>query len=560
MGKNHIGILHKRGGNMPGKRWKNKLYFGDNLAILREHVPDESVDLIYLDPPFNSKATYNVLFSEKNGTESAAQITAFDDTWHWGIESEAVYYEVVTAGGKLADLLGALRQFLGTNDMMAYLTMMAIRLKELHRVLKPTGSIYLHCDPTASHYLKLLLDAVFGPQCFVNEIIWQRSTAHNMPTKGYVRANDVILFFTKSPDAPFNQQYTEYSPQQMKRYRRDETGHLYKAENLTFSTANRKRQFEWRGTKPPANRSWGASLEQLEKWYQEGRILLKRDGTPRLDGLKVYLKDMPGSPVTTNWTDIPRIGNTSKERLGYPTQKPETLLERIIKASSNEGNVVLDPFCGCGTAIAVAERLHRRWIGIDITHLAVTLMKHRLHDSFGDDLSPYEVIGDPKDLTGARALAEENRYQFEWWALGLVEAQPAQDKKKGADKGVDGLIYFIDNAEGKLKRILVQVKSGHVMRSQVSDLCHAVDRENAAIGLFITLEKPTRPMIEEAATAGFYEAKELGKKYPRLQILTIEELLNGKQSEYPRGAGRLTYKQAQRRRKQTKAQPSLLGE
>jgi site-specific DNA-methyltransferase (adenine-specific) len=297
----------------------------------------------------------------------------------------------------------------------------------------------------------------------------------------------------------------------------------------------------------------------MRKLDEEGRLHFPSKPSGRLR-LKLYGDEFPGIKLQDYWGDIRVIGSRAAERLGYPTQKPEALLERIINASSNEGDIVLDPFCGCGTAIAVAERLHRRWIGIDITHLAVTLMKHRLHDTFGKDLSPYEVIGDPKDLAGAKALALQDRYQFEWWALGLVEAQPAQNKKKGADKGVDGLIYFIDNAEGKLKRILVQVKSGHVQRAQVSDLCHAVDRENAAIGLFITLEKPTRPMIEEAATAGFYEAKELGKKYPRLQILTIEELLNGKQPEYPRGAGRLTYKQAQRRRKKSKAQPSLLGE
>lgn len=486
--------------------WKNRLYFGDNLAILRDYIDDESIDLIYLDPPFNSKATYNVLFSEKNGTESAAQITAFEDTWHWGIESEAAYHEVVTGGGKLADLLGALRQFLGTNDMMAYLTMMAIRLNELHRVLKPTASIYLHCDPTASHYLKLLMDAVFGMRMFRNEIVWhyRRWTA---PSKKFQRLHDVILFYTKENVYTFNQLLTPYTKGSVER---KEQGVLHRFK---------------RGEEP----------------------VLVSDGEVQAEGV----------PENDVWR-IPFVAPSAKERLGYPTQKPEALLERIIQASSNEGDVVLDPFCGCGTAIAVAERLHRRWIGIDITHLAVSLIKHRLHDTFGEDLSPYEVIGDPKDLTSARALAEENRYQFEWWALGLVEAQPAQDKKKGADKGVDGLIYFIDNAEGKLKRILVQVKSGHVTRPQVSDLCHAVDRENAAIGLFITLENPTRPMTEEAATASFYEAKELGKKYPRLQILTIEELLGGKQPEYPRGAGRLTYKQAQRRRKNPQTQPSLL--
>jgi len=507
---------------MAREEWKNKLYFGDNLHILRDHVADESVDLIYLDPPFNSKATYNVLFHEKSGVESAAQITAFEDTWHWGIESEAIYHEIVTSGGKLADLLGAFRQFLGTNDMMAYLTMMAPRLVELRRVLKPTGSIYLHCDPTASHYLKLILDAIFGANNFRNEIIWHYSGWNKKLMASFESRIDILLFYGKGK--PDEQTFNSYA------------------------------------------RHW-ASVDEYVK-VRKQKIRTEDDGRQYVlsdagGGKRVhrYIKEAmtTGAYVDNVW-NIGKLNNSSKERLGYPTQKPEGLLERIIKASSNEGDVVLDPFCGCGTTIAVAERLHRRWIGIDITHLAVTLMKHRLHDTFGKDLAPYEVLGDPKHLSGATALALEDRYQFEWWALGLVEAQPAQDKKKGADKGIDGLIYFIDNSKGEVKKALVQVKSGHVQRALVSDLCHAVDRENAAIGLFITLAKPTRPMIEEAATAGFYEAKELGKKYPRLQILTIEELLNGKQPEYPRGAGRLTYKQARRRRKQAGTQPSLLDE
>ena len=395
---------------MTGKEWKNKLYFGDNLNILREHVPDESVDLIYLDPPFNSKATYNVLFQEKNGTQSAAQITAFEDTWHWGMESEAAYHEIVTSGGKLADLLGALRQFLGTNDMMAYLTMMAPRLMELRCALKDTGSIYLHCDPTASHYLKMLMDAVFGVGNFRNEIIWHYSGWNKKLMASFESRTDILLFYGKGK--PEEQIFNSYA------------------------------------------RPW-ASVDKYVK-VRKQKIRTEDDGRQYVlsdagGGKRIhrYIDEAmaTGAYVDNVW-NIDKLNNSSKERLGYPTQKPEALLERIIEASSNEGDLVLDPFCGCGTTIAVSERLHRRWIGIDITHLAVTLMKHRLHDTFGEDLSPYEIIGDPKDLTGARALALENRYQFEWWALGLVEAQPAQDKKKGADKGVDGLIYFIDNAEG----------------------------------------------------------------------------------------------------------------
>jgi len=224
----------------------------------------------------------------------------------------------------------------------------------------------------------------------------------------------------------------------------------------------------------------------------------------------------------------------AKERLGYPTQKPEALLERIIKASSNEGDVVLDPFCGCGTAIAVAERLNRQWIGIDLTHLAIALMRHRLDDTFGPGLSDYEVVGDPPDLEGARALAEEDRFKFEWWALGLVDARPAGQQKKGADKGVDGYVFFFDDDSGKAKKLVVQVKSGHVTRSQIGYLKSAMDREKAEVAAFITLEKPTRPMKEEAAAAGFYDPPGLLPQVPRLQILTIAELLNGKSLDYPR--------------------------
>ena len=545
---------------MTTEEWKNKLYFGDNLAILRDHIDDESVDLIYLDPPFNSKATYNVLFKDKDGADSTAQIAAFDDTWHWGIESEDAYHEVVTSGGKLADLLSALRQFLGTNDMMAYLTMMAIRLKELHRVLKPTGSIYLHCDPTASHYLKLVLDAIFGQENYKNEVIWKRANAHNDPQR-YGRITDRLLYYAKTKGCSWNTLHTPYrNAYYESHFKKDDSGRWYRTVPLDaprHGEGSPALLYEWKGKLPAATRTWAIRREKMEEYEKEGRLRYTRTGTPTL---LQYADEMAGVPLQDIWTDIPPVNPQARERLGYPTQKPEALLERIIEASCNEGDIVLDPFCGCGTAIAVAERLHRRWIGIDITHLSIALMKHRLHDSFAEELSPYEVVGDPKDLAGARALAEQDRYQFEWWALSLVEAQPAQDKKKGADKGIDGLIYFIDNADGKLERILVQVKSGHVQRAQTSDLCYALDREDAAIGLFITLEKPSRPMIEEAATAGFYEATELGKKYPRCQILTIEELLDGKQAQYPRGAGRLTYKQAKRRSKKREEQPALFDD
>ena len=543
----------------------NRLYFGDNLDILREHVADESVDLVYLDPPFNSNVNYNAFFQEQTGELSDAQITAFEDTWHWGLESEAAYRAVITDGpDKLADLLQAMRAFLGQSDMMAYLSMMAPRIAELHRVLKPTGSIYLHCDPTASHYLKLLMDAVFGPRNFRNEITWQRTESHNTAGK-YGNVADILLYYAKSDNPTWNRGFhkygeNKYSEQQLKRFRHvDEEGRSYRLDDLTAPRPNSNSgKFEWRGTMPGPTRGWGYRLEQLEQWWSEGRIHTKRDGTPRMDGLKVYLDDAEGKPLQNIWTDISRIPNTSAERLSFPTQKPEALLERIINASSSEGDVVLDPFCGCGTATVAAERLNRRWIGIDVTHLAMSLMRHRLHDTFGDDLRPYEVIGVPQDPASAAALAQRDRYQFEWWGVSLVDARPAKDRKKGADAGIDGVINFFDDNSGRPKRIVVQVKSGNVNPGMIATLKGDMTREKAEIGLFVTLNEPTRPMLQEALSAGFYTPEHYpDHRYPRLQILTVADLLNGAEAQYPRVAPPATFRRAPRRRRQG-AQSNLI--
>ena len=452
----------------------NNLYFGDNLDILRQHIDAESIDLIYLDPPFNSNATYNVLFRERSGEESAAQITAFDDTWRWGLESELAYQEVITEqAGKVGELLAALRSFLGQNDMMAYLTMMAQRMVELHRVLKPTGSIYLHCDPTASHYLKLMMDAVFGPDNYRSEIIWRRTNAKGLAFKGYPRNNDILLYYSKDAGFSWNRPFRPYDEEYVERFYRHtepETGRRYRLSDLTNPNKNRPNlTYEWNGHL----RVWRWTKERMQEAHDSGIIDYSSTG---LASQKRYLDEMHGNPVDTIWEDIKPIQAHAAERLGYPTQKPEALLERIISASSNEGDVVLDPFCGCGTAVAAAERLNRRWVGIDVTHLAITLIRHRMHDSFGEDLRPYEVVGEPKDLSSAESLALHDRYQFEWWALGLVDARPARDRKKGADAGIDGYINFFDDNSGKPKRIVVQVKSGHVQRKPDS---HAQERHGA---------------------------------------------------------------------------------
>ena len=527
----------------------NHLYFGDNLHILRQYIPDASVDLIYLDPPFNSNATYNVLFRERSGEESAAQITAFDDTWRWSIESELAYQDVVTQqGGKVGELLAAMRAFLGQNDMMAYLTMMAQRMVELHRVLKPTGSIYLHCDPTASHYLKLLMDAVFGPENYRSEIVWRRTNAKGLAFKGYPRNNDILLYYSKDAAFSWNRPFRPYDKEYVERfyrYKEEDTGRRYTLGDLTNPNRNRPNlTYEWNGHL----RVWRWTKERMQEAHDKGLIHYTSSGLARQ---KRYLDEMQGNPVDTIWEDIKPIQAHAQERLGYPTQKPEALLERIISASSNEGDVVLDPFCGCGTAVAAAERLNRRWIGIDITHLAITLIRHRLHDAFGEDLRPYEVVGEPKDLPSAESLALHDRYQFEWWALGLVDARPARDRKKGADAGIDGYINFFDDNSGKPKRIVVQVKSGGVQRRQVATLKSDMEREKADLALFVTLKPPTGPMEQEAIEAGFYAPEAFpDHRFPRVQILTIEDLLSGAQPQYPRYAPQATFRRAPRRRRQ----------
>lgn len=537
------------------QQWHNKLYFGDNLDVLRQHVADESVDLIYLDPPFNSAATYNVLFAEQSGEKSAAQITAFEDTWHWGEEAERLYHDTIrgTTNRRLADILQAFRSFLGTSDMMAYLTMMAPRLAELHRVLKPTGSIYLHCDPTASHYLKLLMDAIFSPQNFRNEIIWKR--VHTVKgnfgqgSKFFGPNTDTILFYARSDQAIFRPVFKPYTRAYIDSFYRyqDPDGRRYRLISMIGpgGAAKGNPRYEFLGV----TRYWRYSEKKMHELYDAGLIVQTKPGT--VPQRKQYLDAGKGVAVQSLWDDIEALGASAKERLGYPTQKPESLLERIIEASSSEGDVVLDPFCGCGTTISVAERMHRRWVGIDVTHLAVSLIRLRLHNSFTTDLVPFDVIGEPTDLTGARELAAQNRYQFEWWALGRIEAMPARDKKKGADAGIDGYIYFFDDDSGAAKKIIVQVKSGHVSVSHIRDLKGVLDREKAHIGVYVTLEKPTRDMEKEAVSAGFYESEHINKQYPRVQILTIEELLAGKQVQYPHLGPNGTFKQAERKRKES---------
>ncbi len=541
----------------------NTLYYGDNLDILRRYIADESVDLIYLDPPFNSNQSYNVLFAEHDGTKAASQVQAFEDTWEWDEAAARSYEEIVERGGGPSLALQAFWTLLGASNMMAYLAMMAPRLVELRRVLKPTGSIYLHCDPTASHYLKLLMDAVFGPKRFRTEIVWKRTGAHGNVTGTFGDVTDSILAFAKGDKPTWNQQFVPLSPELIAakfRYE-DPDGRRWQSVTLRNPGPRPNLRYSYQASngvvyKPHPN-GWVCSIERMQQLDREGRLHFpaKKDGQLRL---KMYLDESPGARLQNLWDDIPPLNSQAQERLGYPTQKPEALLERIILASSNEGDVVLDPFCGCGTAIAAAQRLRRRWIGIDITHLAINLVRHRLQEAFGRD-AEFEVIGEPTDLSGAMELAASEPYQFQWWALGLVGARPAE-QKKGADRGIDGSLYFHDEGSGgKTKKIIFSVKAGKTGAAHVRDLVGVLDREKAAIGVLISIQEPTREMRKEAASAGFYSSP-WGTSHPRVQLLTVEELLSGKRVDFPPTRANVTLKRAPKADKPGAEQSKLFSD
>lgn len=510
----------------------NWLYFGDNLEVLRRpEFKDESVDLIYLDPPFNKNTTYNILFKSPEGRGAAAQLEAFEDSWRWGEQAEREFDELIHGPNTdTSELLQALRKILNQSDMMAYLTMMASRLVEMHRVLKPTGSLYLHCDPTASHYLKIMLDGIFGPQNFRNEITWKRTFAHGNVGRNYGSIADSIFFYTKSDRYTWNQPFAQLSDEEIvaKYPMVDPDGRRWQSVTLRNPSLRPNLHFPYKAsngiTYQPHRNGWSCNLQRLQKYDREGRLHfpMKNDGALRL---KMYANESPGERVQNIWTDISPIGAQAAERLGYPTQKPQALLERIIETSSNEGDVVLDPFCGCGTAVHAAQKLDREWIGIDITTLAIAIIKNRLLSAFPG--IKFKEDGTPKDLESAQQLATLDKYDFQYWACSLIGAHPYQQKKKGADTGIDGVIYFQDDLSGP-KKILVSVKGGqHVSAPMVRELRGVVEREKAAMGLFVTLADPTKPMKEEARQAAFY-ASPAGSRFPKIQILTIEDLMSRK--------------------------------
>jgi len=523
---------------MTASEWKNKLYYGDNLVWLRDkdHFPNESVDLIYLDPPFNSKANYNVIFKEPGGSESPAQMRAFDDTWSW--DSSASAEALAELGKTKADLVELIQWIASHRDrfstsMAAYISMMAVRFVELHRVLKPTGSLYLHCDPTASHYLKMVLDSICRPDNFTNEIVWKRSDAHSDIGQGARHmgpVHDTLLLYRKSDQATYNSIFRplpESTVTSWYRYVEPETGRRYNKADLSGpgGAAKGNPVYEWRGI----TRAWRFSKERMEELEQKGRLVYSKSGIPYL---KRYLDESKGIPLQDWWDDIQMLRGIQKgERLGYPTQKPLALLERIIQTSSNEGDVVLDPFCGCGTTIVAAHKLNRQWIGIDVTWLAVDLIEQRLQGNYGEGIKEtYVVYGKPYDEPSARALADKSKKEFELWALSLIGAAP-----RGRNGGVDGLLLVVESKD-KSAKVIAQVKGGKSLAPTiVRDLIGTVEKEKAAIGLLITLEEPTSSMRELAVHAGSYSSPIWGKSYPRIQIRTVGELLKGTGFDLPYG-------------------------
>jgi adenine specific DNA methylase Mod len=495
-----------------GLPMKNTLYFGDNLAVLRDRVKDESVDLVYLDPPFNSNANYNVLFEERTGDVADAQVEAFRDTWEWGPSAAEAYDDLMKAAGDIATVMKGFRGWLGQNAMMAYLSMMAVRLLELRRVLKPAGSIYLHCDPKASHYLKIILDAIFDHEGWRNEIIWKRtpfSGSSKARAQQLPRSHDVIHFYGFGEDRIWNAPTQPYTEDYLTRFKWDDgdgRGAYRKTLLKTFSD------------------------ETFERLKADNRLIEPVRAGAKYS-YKQYLRESSGTrQIDDVWTDINALNPVARERIGYPTQKPVALLERIISQSSTEGMVVLDPFCGCGTTVAAAENLNRRWIGIDVTHYAVTLIEARLaatHPNIN-----YDVHGRPGDLAGARDLARRDKYQFQWWASWRLGAQTYREEKRGADRGIDGNIYFKNGPYGD-GRIIISVKGGENVGVQmVRDLRGVIEREQAEMGILVSLVEPTGPMLKEATDAGFVNKSAHGR-LPRLQIASIADVLDGRMPKLP---------------------------
>jgi DNA modification methylase len=527
----------------------NHLYFGDNLNILRQQIRDESVDLVYLDPPFNSNRSYNVLFKSHASAvaDAKAQIQAFDDTWVWSQQTEELYDQLGFGGApaKVADALIAMRKLLGENDVLAYLVMMTARLVELHRVLKPTGSIYLHCDPTASHYLKVMMDAIFGAPNFINEIAWQRTATKGDARRKFGAVHDTLLVYAKSSGYLFNPVFVEKDDTYRGRFSLDDGDGRgpYRLAPLDSPNPRPNLTYDYKGF-PPPEKGWRVNLELMEKLDADDRLAFPSKPDGRI-ARKHYLSEQEGRKAADTWTDIPPLQASSAEKLGYPTQKPLALLERIIAASSNPGDVVLDPFCGCGTAIDAAQKMGRRWVGIDITYIAIDLMQKRLEATYGPEIrDAYDLSGVPRDIEAAQALFDANAFDFERWAVTLISGQP--NEKQVGDKGIDGVIRFPMNRDD-VATSLVSVKGGRQLNpGMVRDLHGTVERQRAEMGVLVTLAPATRGMVEEAKHSGTYTDEFSGTVYPKIQLISIAEIMSGTRPAMPTPI--MPYKLAQRRK------------
>jgi site-specific DNA-methyltransferase (adenine-specific) len=500
----------------------SNLYYGDNLDVLRKKIKDETVDLCYIDPPFNSKRNYNQIYNNI-GNEDRAQAQAFTDTWTWDDLAISGFNEILGNDQgrfrpQLVALVKGLHDVLGEGTLFAYLISIALRVTEIQRVLKKTGTFYLHCDPTSSHYLKLILDAIFCSQGgnFINEIAWCYELGGRVSKKSYGRRHDTIFFYSKSSEYVFNFDAVldEWSDKGKAKFRYQDEKGKYRLIGRFLKDSpikgHRDVSPEWEETHP----------ELVQRYYMKA-----------------------GKSQVDFWNISP-INQVSPERLGYPTQKPEALLERIIEASSNEGDLVLDAYCGCGTTVAVSQRMNRRWIGIDITYQSISLILRRLEFAFDKAvLDGITIDGIPRDMQSADALAHKKddrlRKEFEKWAvLTYTNNRAIINEKKGADSGIDAVAYFltgiaaatsIDNA-----KIIFQVKSGSVKRGDIATLHGDMERENAALAVFITLEEPTHPMLAEAKAAGQYRHETMGRNYDKISIVTIKEIVeDSKRLEIP---------------------------
>ena len=511
------------------------LYYGDNLQVLRRHVKDETVDLVYLDPPFNSERNYNILFKKKSGTsptEVNPQILAFTDTWTWGLDDEVLLNELIASSvPRVSDALQALFRILGQSDMMSYIVMMAPRLIELHRTLKTTGSLYLHCDPGASHYLKVLLDAVFGPQNMLNEIIWQRATGKGDAKRKFASIHDVLLVYAKdSKSSIFNKQFTVGGASYTEKFNLDDNDGRgpYYSNNLASPQPRPNLTYPFTAkngiTYQPPPKGWRVDEQLMRELDEDNRLIYPPTSSGRLRR-KYYLSEQGGGiGVGDVWTDIGPLQGQGTEYLGYPTQKPLELLRRVIKASSNEGDVVLDPFCGCGTAVIAAQELGRTWIGIDITYLAVELIKNRLSDVFGEHCK-FKVHGIPTDFESAQVLFDSNPLDFERWVVTKLSGHP-NDKQVG-DRGVDGRIRFWHQVD-EVDDMIVSVKGGKQLNpGMVRDLRGTMERLKKPMAALVCLHEPTSGMVTEANAAGLYSHPPSGTTYPRLQIITVREIFEG---------------------------------